>query len=89
MKGIEIRALTENGSKTIKQAFLETRNAPLPQRKAYALFYAEAIISEKPFTIRIESKTGIGPAVLASIFDENLKNLGLKKNKDYKVIVDE
>jgi len=87
MNSITIVAKSIKGSKELRRAFNEAKDAPKMQRKIYDMLYQEAIISEKPFSIKIESRTGISDSMLSSIFDENLKTLKLVKGKDYSVML--
>lgn len=89
MKGIEIRAISADGAASLRKAFEEARQAPKLQRKAYEQLYREAILSEAPFTIRIEPRMGMPLAVMASIFESNITAMHLVKGKDFEVVVDE
>ncbi len=94
MKGIALIAKTVKGERALRQAMVDNEKAPFLQRQAYKNMYAQTVLSEKPFTLRIEHRQKkmevIIPAgsILAPV-EFALKENGAKKDVDYLVVLDE
>lgn len=93
MKGVNIVAKTPAGERAIRQALSDGKKAPWAQRKAYEQLYRELIVSERPFTARIEHRSErlervLPPSYLVPTLKEALLQNGAVES-DYVVVLDE